>query len=187
MLADRSRLAAPGTTGVWRHEKDITMTTTTTRTINLGSDESLHTSAAMLGDDDRATFIVASRIRELLAASDLPPVVALLTANHSGRLAIEIEAPLVGDELWVAGLRFRWSRSHSLEVLIDDLYSDSLPSPDDAEDVTDFLRAVVRDLVRDYHASRRRYCTGSLDEDDQLRHYDADGACPIHPGAELLP
>lgn len=141
----------------------------------------------LLRPDDRATLALAHQLRVELSRSDIPLVQQSVAANHSGRLAVEIEAPLFCDEIWTASVRYRWSRSGSLEVLVDDDYDDSLPDPGVGDDVTDFVRSTVRQLARDYHATLRRYCTGSLDEDDQLRHYEADGACPIHPNAELLP
>lgn len=140
----------------------------------------------LLGSDDRATIALAHQLRVEIERGDLPAPQINVTANHSGRLSIEVEAVLFAEDLWCASVRYRWSRSGSLEVLIDDSYDDSLPDPGDDDDVSDFVRSTARQLSRDYHACRRRYCTGSLDQDDLLRHYDADGACPIHPDAEML-
>lgn len=142
--------------------------------------------AAMLPPDDATTLVLAPAIQDQLGGGTIPNPTVVLRPDAFGHLSIEVEAILVAEDPWNTGVRFRWSRSGSLEVLIDDDYFDSCPMPQEQRELDRFLSTIGAELIQDYARCRARYCTGSLDQDDALIHHADDGPCPLHPDAELV-
>jgi len=139
---------------------------------------------ALLSPNDQRTILAAPVLRSLLPASTTVTVGVCEEFTYPF-LGIKLTSPLVDDgvyEEWLT-ITITEDTTYGIEAHSDCVFVAA--SENDPLKMAELFLGLIRSHLFEVESRRARYCTGSVDDHDVLRHNVDDGACPIHPDAEL--